>query len=135
MVRFLVTGLLAIACFALGPTLKGQTLTLNYFNASPDGSDVLVSWEIPSEAGVSMFKLYRQIEGESNFKFLENIEPDGSLAYQHLDYTLYKDNPRAITYKLIVQKTGVVYTYYANILHNPTSVQRTWGSIKAMFRD
>lgn len=129
-----VKGLLTIAFAVIALGLQGQALTLNYFNASPDGSDVLVSFEVPGENGITNFKLWRKIDSESQYTFLDHIPPTGSRSYQYLDYTIFKDEAKNITYKLQVYQNGAVYTYYTNILHNPTSVQRTWGSIKAMFR-
>ena len=128
------TGFLLVAFALLSVALNAQTLTLSYFNASPDGTDVLVSFEVPSEAGVTNFKLWRKIGTETDFTFLNHIAPTGALQYSYLDYTIFKDEAKNITYKLQVYQGGAVYTYYTNILHNPTSVQRTWGSIKAMFR-
>ena len=129
-----VTALLTFAFAVLGLSANAQALTLNYFHASPDGSDVLVSFEVPTEAGITNFKVWRKIDSESQYTFLDHIPPTGAMTYQYLDYTIFKDNAKNISYKLQVYQNGAVYTYYTNILHNPTSVQRTWGSIKAMFR-
>lgn len=129
-----LTGLLVFAFACVYSGLAAQTLTLNYFNASPDGSDVVVAWEVPDEAGIQQFKIYRKIEEEGSFRYLETIRPDGGLSYQYNDYTLYKESPRNITYRLQIYRNGMVYSYITNILHNPTSVQSTWGKIKAMFR-
>ena len=129
-----VMGLLTVAFVFMSLGLQGQALTLNYFDASPDGSDVLVSFEVPSESGVTNFKLWRKIDSEAQYTFLDHIPPTGAMQYRYLDYTIFKDDARNITYRLQVYQNGAVYTYYTNIVHNPTSVQRTWGSIKAMFR-
>ncbi len=126
--------ILTLAFVCLNLVGKGQAMTLNYFNASPDGSDVLVSFEVPHESGVTNFKLFRKIDEESNWTFLDHVPPTGALTYTYLDYTIFKDEAKNITYKLLVYQNSTVYTYYTNILHNPTSVQRTWGSIKAMFK-
>jgi len=126
--------ILTLAFVCLNLVGWGQSITLNYFNASPDGSDVLVSFEVPHENGVNNFKLYRKIDEDPSWTFLDNISPSGDFVYTHLDYTIFKDEAKNITYKLLVYQNGTVYTYYTNILHNPTSVQRTWGSIKSMFK-
>ena len=125
---------LAFALMLFANVAKGQNLTLNYFHASPDGSDVLISWEVPSEAGISDFKLWRKMNDETQYALLGNVSPTGSLAYNFQDYTVFKDEAKTISYKLQVFQNGAVFTYYTDITHNPTSVQRTWGSIKAMFR-
>jgi hypothetical protein len=126
--------LMAVALVFFSNAGKAQNLTLNYFHASPDGADVIVAFEVPSEAGITDFKLWRKVGDESNYTFLQSIAPTGSLRYQYNDYTIFKDEAKTVSYKLQVFQNGAVFTYYTDITHNPTSVQRTWGSIKAMFR-
>jgi hypothetical protein len=126
--------LMTVALVLFAATTKGQNLTLNYFHASPDGSDVMVAWEVPSEAGITDFKVWRKINDETQYVLLGNVPPSGALSYQFQDYTVFKDEAKTISYKLQVFQNGAVFTYYTDITHNPTSVQRTWGSIKAMFR-
>lgn len=134
MKKAISSGLLLLAFVFMWSAVRSQTLTLSYFNASPDGTDVLVSFEVPQETGITNFKLWRKIGTETEFTFLSHIPPTGAMHYQYLDYTIFKDEVKNITYRLQVYQGSAVYTYYTNILHNPTSVQRTWGSIKAMFR-
>lgn len=124
----------SVALVFFTTTLKAQNLTLNYFHASPDGSDVVVAWEVPSEAGITDFRVWRKVNDESQYAFLDHVAPTGALQYQFQDYTVFKDEAKTISYKLQVFQNGAVFTYYTDITHNPTSVQRTWGSIKAMFR-
>ncbi len=126
--------LMAVALVFFAANAKAQNLTLNYFHASPDGADVLVAWEVPSEAGITDFKLWRKVNDETQYGLLGNVSPNGALHYTFQDYTVFKDEAKTISYKLQVYQNGAVFTYYTDITHNPTSVQRTWGSIKAMFR-
>ena len=112
----------------------GQNVILNYLNASPDGADVLVTWEVQALNGVSNFKVYRKIDDETSYTFLDDMGPDGGLDYQFLDHTIFKDAPKSISYKIVVYQGNEGAAFYTSIVHNPTSVQRTWGSIKAMFR-
>ena len=129
-----ITAVLTVVLALLYVQVNAQALTLNYFNATPDGSDVVVAFELPTEDGVTNMKVWRKIDNEAQFTFLDHIQPTGSMEYRYLDYTIFKDDPRTITYRLQVYRNGAVFTYHTTILHNPTSVQRTWGSIKAMFR-
>jgi hypothetical protein len=126
--------LFVLAWIGLAGTARAQNLTLNYFHASPNGSDVVVAWEVPSEAGITDFRLSRKMNDETQYAILSNVAPTGSLDYSYQDYTVFKDEAKTISYKLQVYQNGAVFTYYTDITHNPTSVQRTWGSIKAMFR-
>jgi hypothetical protein len=129
-----ITVLITVALAWMYMGVQAQALTLNYFNAAPEGSDVLVAFQLPTEDGVTNMKMWRKMDQETQFTFLDHITPTGALEYRYLDYTIFKDEPRTITYRLQVYRNGAVYTYHTTILHNPTSVQRTWGSIKAMFR-
>ena len=89
-----------VALVFFSTSLRAQNLTLNYFHASPDGSDVIVAFEVPSEAGVTDFKLWRKVGSETNYAFLESISPNGVRAYQFHDYTIFKDEAKTISYKL-----------------------------------
>lgn len=126
--------LFAVALVLFGGAAKAQSLTLNYLHASPDGADVVIAWEVPSEAGITDFRLWRKVNEDTQYTFLDHIAPNGSMNYQYQDYTIFKDEAKTISYKLQVVQNGAVFTYFTDITHNPTSVQRTWGSIKAMFR-
>ena len=132
--NYFFTGILAFAFLVCATGLNAQALTLDYFNASPDGADVLVAWEMTNQEGVTNFKIFRKIEGEPSYKFLSHVAPEADGSYTYLDYTIYKDTPKNINYKLQVNQGAEVHTFIVTITHNPTSVQRTWGSIKAMFR-
>lgn len=126
--------LIAVAGVLFAGSVRAQNLTLNYFHASPDGSDVIVAWEVPTESGITDFRLSRKMNDETQYAILSNVGPTGALTYTYQDYTVFKDEAKTISYKLQVYQNGAVFTYYTDITHNPTSVQRTWGSIKAMFR-
>lgn len=130
----IIRGFLAFALLLICAGVNAQSLSLESFVANPSGADVLLSWELPSEDGVSSFKLFRKIEDE-NYNFVSTITADGGRSYVYLDDAIFKDTPQNISYKLQIKKNGVFYTYYTSVVHNPTSVQRTWGSIKQMFRD
>ena len=123
-----------LAALPLLQTLHAQGLTLNYFTATPDGSDMILRWELPDEAGITEFKVFRKIGEESDFQHITTVPANGSRAYEYLDYTLFRGEPRTVNYRLQIMKGGMAYSFYVSVMHNPTSVQRTWGSIKAMFR-
>jgi hypothetical protein len=114
--------------------VQAQSLTLDYFTVTPSGSDMLIRWQVPDESGITSFKLDRKIAEDPDFQQLVVMTPNGMRSYEYLDYTLFRGEPRTVNYRLQITKSGMVYSYYVNIMHNPTSVQRTWGSIKAMFR-
>ena len=106
MIRGARTNLLAIA-FILGAfSLHAQSLTLESFYAAPSGADVLLTWELGSGSGISSFRLYRKIGNETDYKQIATLASNGGTNYQFLDYTIYKETPMNITYKLMVTKSG-----------------------------
>ena len=54
--------------------------------------------------------------------------------YTFLDDAIFKTESRVIYYELHVVTDNRVHKFSRSLSHNPTSVQRTWGSIKSMFR-
>ena len=115
-------------------SLRAQTVLLNYFTVSSDGSDVVLEWEVQDENAVQEFRIFRRVNDEPTGAHVVTIKPNGLRSYQHLDDGIFKDSGRVITYELQIVTAQRTDTYQASLSHNPTSIQRTWGSIKAMFR-
>lgn len=113
----------------------GQTILLDYFNLSPDGSDVILEWQMKTEENVLEYRVFRKFNNEPIQAHVATIAPDGAGKYQYLDDDIFKTESEVITYELqVVMSNNQTYDFQATLSHNPTSVQRTWGSIKSMFR-
>lgn len=127
---------LAFILLLASPTIRSmaQAPVLEYLTAESDGADVLLKWGIPNETGITQFKVYRKMPGTSSFEFLADLNPSGVTHYVFRDDKFYKEAPLNIEYRLTVVRGTSTYHFYTTMLHNPTSVQRTWGSIKSMFR-
>ncbi|MEM8901216.1 MAG: hypothetical protein AAGC85_24105, partial [Bacteroidota bacterium] len=106
------------------------------FNINSDGADVLLEWEVQEETVIERFELYRKFNDEGTFIAISTITTNGTGAYQFLDDDIFKNLSRTIFYELhvIIQGKTEPVIVTNSLLHSPTSVQRTWGSIKAMFR-
>jgi hypothetical protein len=126
--------LLSFGCLAGYQSLQAQTVLLNYFTVSSDGSDVVLEWEVQDEAAVQEFRIFRRMNDEPTGAHVVTVKPNGLRSYQHLDDGIFKDNGQVISYELQIVTAQRTDTYQASLSHNPTSIQRTWGSIKAMFR-
>jgi len=114
---------------------QAQRVFLNYFSINSDGADIVLEWEVQDESMIVEYQLFRTINNEQIPTFVTKIDPDGSNKYQFLDDNIYKATPRVINYQLEIHLDDkTVQKEFAAISHNPTSIQRTWGSIKAMFR-
>jgi hypothetical protein len=108
---------------------------LNQFTISSEGADVLLAWDLPSEDAIQEFQLFRRINDEATSAHVATMPTNGSMTYTYLDDDIFKVESRTIHYDLqVVTRSGQSYRYTRSMTHNPTSVQRTWGSIKAMFR-
>lgn len=124
----------------LGVSLAfGATVTL--FQASYDNSTVRVVWEVANESGVHNYDLYRKANNEPTFTRLTTISPSGQSRYQYLDADVYRGPANSssslggpFTYRLTVRTTSGDQSYSSTLGQTPSAVQRSWGSIKSMFR-
>lgn len=129
-------GIILFSGIHLSGDLYAQDLSLNRFSASANGSDVLLNWDIkPGTTGISEFKIFRKINQETNFIQISTLPAyAGKNTFEYWDRTIFKETPKLIQYRLVVVRNGQNNPYDTYITVNPTSAQRTWGSIKSMFK-
>jgi hypothetical protein len=119
--------------------------SLTLFTAVYDGANVRVNWEVSSETDVTGFDLYRKAASASSFSLVSNVVPTGQRRYQYIDLDAYRPtggtmpaNPSAIsgpfTYRLTMRSSHGDQTYTTVLAGTPSAVQRSWGTIKSMFR-
>lgn len=113
---------------------QAQTLTINTFEIEADGSDILVTWDLQDESKVVEYRLFRRFNEANTSTHVTTLKPDGTGDYTYLDDDIFKQNARVLHYELQIIVQGQTHTYTRSLIHNPTSIQRTWGSIKSMFR-
>lgn len=124
-----------VLSLGLGFNAMGQDQVLvNQYTLTSEGADVLVSWQLQSEEGVKEYRLFRRINEEPTAAHVVTLPATGSPVYTFLDDAIFKTESRVIYYELHVVTQSRVHKFSRSLSHNPTSVQRTWGSIKAMFR-
>ncbi|MEO0471061.1 MAG: hypothetical protein AAF206_15645 [Bacteroidota bacterium] len=129
------THIITILLFCgLSQTLSAQSVLMNNFEISSDGADILLNWELQAEDGITEFRLFRKFNDDPNFVFVSTINVNGTRKYTYLDDNIFKSVSRVIHYELQVVVGNKVEKFQTSISHNPTSIQRTWGSIKSMFR-
>ncbi len=115
--------------------LQAQGVTMTDFGVSTsNSSDIKIDWTIENEAGVSEYRLYRKTGGSSEQKYVATLYANGSRKYTYHDKDVFKTEATTITYELRVIKNGSPSFFYASLTYSTTSVQRTWGSIKGMFK-
>ena len=109
---------------------------LEYFHGRSEGEDVRLEWKTGEEVNLQNFKIERKTP-QSSFVEISTIEPKGSNSYYtYLDQSAYKSNDMIFVYRLkIVDSNGQSsYSNEVTVSHSVSGVNRTWGSIKAMFR-
>lgn len=111
-----------------------QGVIMNDFKVGLQNGGIQLDWELQNETGISEFRIYRKTGYQTDFEYVATLYANGSLRYAYFDKTAFKNDNLLITYQLRVIKNGVPSLFHATISQNTTSVQRTWGSIKGMFR-
>lgn len=114
---------------------RGQNVLLNSFVLQADGADIMISWELQDESGVAEYRIFRRFEDENTLTHVVTLPNSKQNYYTYLDNNIFKQTPKVLYYELQVVVNGQIHKFTKGLAHNPTSIQRTWGSIKSMFRD
>ena len=131
--RKVVFVILAVASFvslAFTGGIKDGSLS-----AFSNGSGIVVRWISDDEQDVRGYKIERRAGPDGVFMQLTDpyIACKGSgSAYEFVDNTAFRVTDNLYQYRVTTIGNG--NTYYVTVTHNISSVRRTWGSIKAMFR-
>jgi hypothetical protein len=129
-------------------TTVALAATVTLYTAVYDGPNVRVEWEVSSETDVTGFDLYRKAAAETTFSLVSSVVPTGQRRYQYLDTNVYRLMAGSLpssgagnmatggpfTYRLTVRTPGADQTYTTVLAGTPSAVQRSWGTIKSMFR-
>lgn len=111
-------------------------LQLNSFQAVYQGADIRLEWRVSNESEVVMYEIFRKKDTDASYSRLAEVPQSNLGTYTWVDDHLYKDGEgiENISYRLAAQTANGPKYFYTNIQHSPTAVQRSWGSIKSMFR-
>jgi hypothetical protein len=119
--------------------------SLTLFTAVYSGSTVQVDWEVNTETDVTSFELSRKAATETSFTVVNTTNVTGQRRYQYLDTNVYRTTAGIATstatagngpytYRLTVRGPGPDQSYVTILAGTPSAVQRSWGTIKSMFR-
>ena len=118
---------------ALSGAIREGTLT-----ARSDGSNITIQWVSDDESGVIRYEIERKSGTNGQFLFLVQLPVKGDNAsYLYVDDTAFLRAMESVyQYRIKVDYSNGTSVYYGpvTVLHQVSSVRRTWGSIKAMFR-
>jgi len=111
---------------------------LEYFNGRSDGDNIVLEWKTRSESSLLRYEIQRKAGQSGEFVSLATVTPKGSNSlYSYIDRSAYKDSESIYVYRLRIVESASGPSSYSNeitVSHSVSSVKRTWGSIKAMFR-
>lgn len=102
-----------------------------------DDSGVRLEWEMSPESEMTGFNLARKSAADPTYTLLSSSGPTGQRRYRYLDHHGYRRlaGPGPFTYRLTVHGgSGKSQTYTAALARTPSAVQRSWSTIKSMFR-
>lgn len=118
--------------------------TVTIFTSVYDNSNVRLEWEVNTETDVTGFELARKSALETSFTVVTSVAPTGQRRYQYLDTNVYRTSGGAttatnlgggpFTYRLTVRGPNGDQSYLSILAGTPSAVQRSWGTIKSMFR-
>ena len=140
-------GLLALLLI-FGSVVAAYAATLTLFTAAYSGTVVRVEWEVDTEAGLTGFELSRKSATETSFSVVNTTAVSGQRRYLFLDTNVYRGsgltgNPAPgsatagngpYTYRLTLRSPGGDQSFTTVLAGTPSAVQRSWGTIKSMFR-
>jgi hypothetical protein len=115
--------------------LTGGALIQN-FMAESDGENIVLTWNSISEPNVKHYEILRGPDKDM-LNFLNTVGAKGSNStYTFIDESAYKTSNSFYAYGLIVVYNDGTKSdpMRISVTHGVSSVKRTWGSIKALFR-
>lgn len=128
--------------------LLASSSIIQNFSAESNGDSVTVRWTSVSEEGIRRFELERSTGTNSAFKRVSSQLAKGTPnSYSYIDTEAFmkQDSPtgdddfmsqKTYNYRLKIVSNDNTFSYsdVALIKHQPSSIRRTWGMIKEMFR-
>ncbi len=128
-----VYALLLFACsIALAGVIREGTLQVR-----SDGSNVTIQWGTTDESSIKEFVVERRNGPAGEFIAIATVMKKGSNSfYEYVDKSAFKTTGSIYQYRIKSETLsgGAEYSDVITISHNVSSVKRTWGSLKAMFR-
>ncbi len=105
--------------------------------ARSDGTNVIVQWGSSDETSVKEFEVERRSGAVADFLSIATVSKKGSNSfYEYIDKSAFKTTGTIYQYriKIVMNNGSAEYSSIITVSHNVSSVKRTWGSLKAMFR-
>ncbi len=126
--------LLAVSCV----TAVAMQSLFSYVKASPYGDEVLIQWQTQDESNIQSFEIERKSDEAMDYKKIGRIDAKGrGGVYTYIDNGAFYKTEKAtqFTYRLKGVGNGTqLYSPTITITHEVSSVRKSWGMIKELFR-
>ena len=134
--RHTLLTLVGITVLALTAIASPSVFSL--FNVSAQNDDIVVQWRSMNESGVQYYDVERSSEEVPQYRRLERVAAKGAGAtYTYTDNgAFYKPSSgQRFSYRIrAAASTGDQYSPVKTVVHEVSSVKRSWGMIKELFR-
>jgi len=106
-------------------------------SAESNDNNIVIQWTTSEETNLDHFIVERKSFNDEFAVISQPIVSKGSnSSYEYIDENAFKSTDLIFVYRLkIVEKDNKIsYSGEVSVSHSVSSVRRTWGSIKALFR-
>lgn len=128
----------ALAFLLLNTTSIATGDVFSFVKAVSQGEEIVVQWRTSSESGIENFEVERRSQEVTEFRLLGRVDAKGSQSiYTYVDNGAFfkPDAGKQFTYRLrAVGSSFEQYSPTVTIVHEVSSVKRSWGMIKELFR-
>lgn len=123
-------------------TVVAADIAFDYLTARSNGKDIRVEWKTTREDDVTKFEVERSLAGQNDFRSVGTLVARGSgTSYSFVDENAMVNGKSstvsATLYSYRIRSVGQstsALSQTINVSHTVSSVRRTWGMIKEMFR-
>jgi hypothetical protein len=132
--------LLLLTILALPAIIRAET-SIDFFGARGTGDKVTVEWKTGVEQAITKFDVERAPFGSQQFEKVGTVNAKGNYTYySFVDESGFGKTVKVLTglyqYRLKIYNLNGSFSYSntTTVEHSVSSVRRTWGQIKEMFR-
>lgn len=137
MKRLLLILLLPIILFA-------SDINFEFFTAKSNGEEITLEWKLVNEDNIEYFQVEKKLKEGNDYRPIgSRIRANGNTnIYRFTDedfffkntLELQSDNIQAYRIRVILSNSEIKFSNTTYVTHNVSSVRKTWGMLKEMFR-
>ncbi len=128
---------------ALALIASAVEASMEYFTARSDGRSITIEWKPSLEQGVLRYDIERSTDNRT-WTLIASLDPKGSSnVYRYVDSDVLGKGSQDPTtsgkvyyyrLRIVGSDNSIAYTSSTAVTHNLSTVRRTWGMIKEMFK-